>query len=533
MKLPDLPYKLAQKQSEIVAIRGINYSDNYKDGALAESENISVRRFPYFTTRRARKKLEEYKNVDAITAWGKLVVIESGEESDELYYDGESVAKLEKLPQDKKNIQRQFAVVNTRLVIWPDKVYFDILTKEIKTLGAKLTVSGVEFKEDRIVFPSGTDLSCFSKGDGIHITGCAEKNNDKNAVIRGIEENQLIFVSEVETSEEDDETVAAPIFTPAKETGEVIFERRIPDLDFICESENRLWGCSNSECCIYASSLGDPTNFFVNDGVSTDSYTLAIGSEGDFTGCCKLSSSVLFFKHNALHKILGSYPAEYAMYSYTIEGVAPGCYESMQVINETLYYMSEHGVFAYSGGNTSFVSSALGSREYKRAVAGTDGDNYYLSAQEGDEWHLFVLNLKTWIWIKEDNVQVKDFARIGKELYFLTSDGEVFLADSLKEDNEVKWFMQFKPFFETIEGKKRYSRLMIRVELPKGSWLKAQVRCDGGLWKETGIITGDMTGTKTMTLAINRCDKFEVRLSGKGQCTILNLLRIFSIGGAY
>ena len=131
MKLPSLPYSLGQKQSEIVAIRGINYSDNYKDGALAESENISVRRFPYFTTRRARKKLQQYSQIDSITAWGKLVVIKNGAEYDELYYDGELIGNIEKLSEDKKDTQRQFVVVNTKLVIWPDKIYFDIDTKEI------------------------------------------------------------------------------------------------------------------------------------------------------------------------------------------------------------------------------------------------------------------------------------------------------------------------------------------------------------------------------------------------------------------
>ncbi len=530
MKLPSLPYSLGQKQSEIVAIRGINYSDNYKDGALAESENISVRRFPYFTTRRARKKLQQYSRIDSITAWGKLVVIKNGAEYDELYYDGELISNIEKLSEDKKDTQRQFVVVNTKLVIWPDKIYFDIDTKEIKPLGAKLTVSGAQFKADRIIFPEGTDLTCFLKGDGIHITGCTTEENNKNIVIRKVDNNELVFISEIDAS---DETVDTPFFTETTEENEVVFERKIPEFDYICESENRLWGCSNTGRSIYASSLGDPTNFFVNDGVSTDSYALAIGSEGDFTGCCKLSSSVLFWKHNSLHKILGSYPAEYAMYSYNIEGVAPGCYESMQVINETLYYMSAHGVFAYSGGNTSFISSALGTKEFTQAVAGTDGDNYYLSAKCGENWNLFVFNLKTGLWIREDNTQVKDFARIGKELYFLTSDGEVFLADSSDEDKDVEWLMQFKPFFETIEGKKRYSRIILRVELPKGSWLKSQVRCDDGQWKETGKIIGNLNGVEIMTIGINRCDKFELRLSGKGPCTILRMSRVFRIGGTY
>ena len=39
------------------------------------------------------------------------------------------------------------------------------------------------------------------------------------------------------------------IITEASEA--ITLERKIPDMDFICESENRLWGCSNDAQTIY------------------------------------------------------------------------------------------------------------------------------------------------------------------------------------------------------------------------------------------------------------------------------------------
>ena len=42
----------------------------------------------------------------------------------------------------------------------------------------------------------------------------------------------------------------------------VQLERRVPDLDFVTECDNRVWGCSSRENVIYACKLGDPTNWF-------------------------------------------------------------------------------------------------------------------------------------------------------------------------------------------------------------------------------------------------------------------------------
>ena len=42
----------------------------------------------------------------------------------------------------------------------------------------------------------------------------------------------------------------------------VQLERRVPDLDFVTECDNRVWGCSSRENVIYACKLGDPTNWW-------------------------------------------------------------------------------------------------------------------------------------------------------------------------------------------------------------------------------------------------------------------------------
>ena len=449
--------------------------------------------------------MDGYEGVTALTAWGKLVAVRGTE----LLFDGEPVGTV-------TEGEKQFAVVNTKMVIWPDKVYLDMGTKEIKPLAQKVTSTGATFTASTIK-PNGIDLTTkFAVGDAITISGCtAQASNNKDAIIRALSADTI--------------TVADNSLTAATETAEITIERKIPDLDFICESENRLWGCSSKDQTLHASALGDPTNFYVYQGLSTDSYALAVGTEGDFTGCVKLASSVLFWKETKLHKLLGGYPAEYSLYTYDIEGLQSGSHKSMQVINETLYYMGIHGVYAYSGGTPALISANFGDKEFNSGVAGNDGDSYYLSMMEGEKPHLMIYEIPSGIWVREDGTKATDFTRIGKDLYFL-ADGFVWLADSRENDPNMEWLAQFAPFYETMEGRKSYSRIMLRVELAKGAWLKAETRTDGGIWKECGTLVGNENDTFAMRIAVNRCDKFEIRLRGKGACTVLSVLREFGVG---
>lgn len=218
-----------------------------------------------------------------------------------------------------------------------------------------MTGSKAKFTKNKMTVSGWTDLTTlFKAGDGVTLSGCVTQSaNNKDFVIKAVTAKEI--------------TVADNTFTEATETSTSIkIERKIPDLDFICESENRLWGCNSTTQTLYASALGDPTNFYVYEGLSTDSYTLAVGTDGKFTGCCKLSSSVLFWKETKLHKMLGGYPAEYSMYTYELEGLQDGCHKSQQVINDTLFYKGPHGVYAYSGGTPTLISENFGEKFFGR-----------------------------------------------------------------------------------------------------------------------------------------------------------------------
>lgn len=508
MRVPELPNELRPNRAETVQMRGINWSDALREGDLRDSMNVSARRWPYLTTRKGRVKQAAYSKATALTAWEKLVAVQGTS----LLYDGKTVGKV---TAGKK----QFAVVNTKMVIWPDKVYLDINDKKVKPLAATVTGSKATFTKNKMTVAGWPDLrKLFRAGDGVELSGCeTQKSNNKHFVIKGVSATAI--------------SVADETFTEAEEaSASITLARKIPELDFICESENRLWGCNSKTQTIYASALGDPTNFNIFEGVATDSYAVAVGTDGKFTGCCKLASSVLFWKETKLHKMLGSFPAEYALYTYEMEGLQDGCHKSQQVINDTLFYKGPHGVYAYSGGTPSLVSEHFGEKDFSCAVAGNDGDSYYLSVKDGNTYLLMVYETKTGMWVLEDSTEAVDFARLGRKLYLLDGNGNVYLLDGEETPQTQPWMAQLAPMYETLNGKKAYSKLLLRLELPLGSYVIAKMRCDGKPWQECGRVIGREFNVTTMRLVANRCDKFELRLEGKGPCTILGLSREFIVG---
>jgi hypothetical protein len=353
----------------------------------------------------------------------------------------------------------------------------------------------------------------FKVGDVVFLEGTAKNNTSFK--IKSIEGNKVTAESEIFTVETCEEVVT--------------LKRKIPDMDHICSFENRIYGCSSSANTIYASALGDPTNFFDYTGISTDSYAVAVGSEGEFTGCIGYGGSVLFFKEDAIHRLMGSFPAEYALYEYTTEGVQKGSHKSLVIINETLYYKGVHGVFAYNN-SPILISQNLGERRFFDAVAGSDGDTYYISMTNDDGYKLFAYETVKGVWFLEGRERVVDFENIGSRMYVLT-DGVVYHYDAIDTDHEMEWMAQLSPFYETIEGRKSYSRLLFRVEIPLGSYIIVETRFDGGVWQEAGKVVGHRQDVVPIMVPVNRCDKFEVRLRGKGKCKILSLMREFYVGG--
>lgn len=643
MFLPHLNPNTGKTKQQLVGFGGVNYSAGASDGELSESLNLSSRMFPALTQRVGRTEItpkegDSWRNVapTGLFSWnGKLVVIDDGT----IYYDGKSLVPI-------SEGEKQFAVVNTKLVIWPDKIMVDLEKSETVQMDAEITsISAVQFtqnsikmdvkppifkqrqmsfryennvaytwvyQEDDIHFEdgvwsgsyqtkdiaemkagdvfvpyySGTDYyinagwedgyqvpsqgaleenpntdgvygkvvsvesdvevsqsggngrvevvfdlfsiplgenkkwsELFSVGQPVVISGCTKypDNNKGQILISSIDDetNTLTFADGTFTGDE----------SGTWEDGPVTIKRDIPNMDFICESENRLWGCG--EKTIYASALGDPLNFYDYSGVSTDAYAVAVGSDGAFTGIVSYSGSVLVFKDHMLHKVIGSYPAEYAIYSYEIPGIQAGSHKSAVIINEALYYKARDGVYVYTGSTPYRISNAFGVRSFTNASAGTDGRNYYISMKEGEAWGLWVYDAATGLWMREDESHVVDFSQADGGLYFL-SNNKIYLSGG--GDEVFPWFAEFSPFYEGTQNRKAPGRLLIRLEISTGAWAALSIRHDNEkAWQMVWRNIGKKEGSYLVPVLPRRCDKYQIRLEGKGNVILHGLTRVYKI----
>lgn len=304
---------------------------------------------------------------------------------------------------------------------------------------------------------------------------------------------------------------------------EITVSKHIPDLDYICESENRLWGVSNRTHTIYASALGLPGEFTEFDVVSTDSYAVAVASEDDFTAICAYGGGVCCFKENRLHKILGSFPAQYYMNEYEIAGVQKGSERSLQIIDEVLYYKGKYGVYAYSGGVPKLVSYELGNIESAAKASVADGLNYYISLGDG----VYVYDKLHGLWMKQTDLTCNAMITDGQLIYGL-SNGAMFVNSG--NVATTKWSAEFTPFDMQGFFKKGFAKLMISAEMGKGALLSVYIREDKQPWRKVYNQAATNNMLLSVPLRVGRCDRFSVKIEGKGIVKLRGISRDVIVG---
>lgn len=320
--------------------------------------------------------------------------------------------------------------------------------------------------------------------------------------------------------------------------------RKMPEMDYICERDNRLYGVSNSEeekifntqtgkyetvtsRVLHASALGQPTRWNVFEGAATDSYAVAVAGEGDFTGIVNFSGSVIAFKENRMYKLTGDYPAEFYLRSYTVDGVKEGCHKSLAIINEVLYYLSPYGVMSYSGGVPSLISYEIGIDRYEEAVAGRDRMNYLIQMDK-----LYCYDTIHGLWVSEDYGKVTGIESVGNSAYIVT-DGKIMQTDS--GDEKVEWYAVTHFTDEGTFLHKDYQAMNLDAALKDGAEIKMEYRTSedepwktldtmtsyhGTEWQNRKILNEAKRMHHKFTPGIQRCDRIQFRLSGKGACKI-------------
>lgn len=323
--------------------------------------------------------------------------------------------------------------------------------------------------------------------------------------------------------------------------GEMSVSKVMPEADFdkMIEVNNRLWTCSSANNEIYACKQGDCTSWQAySDGISTDSFAMTVGCEGDFTGIARQNDSVIFFKENWVLKIYGTKPSNYTLATYNVLGVEKGSSKSIVWINGVLYYLSKQGVCQYSPGSQPIVISedAFGDMKYKNGVAGRHNNKYYISAENEDgEYELFVFDTDTGLWHKEDNTHMLSTVSYNNTMYYIDGNtGYVMCpddkhnlienSDSFEKEGAFDWSCETGDLYDSDFNTKYISRINIGVKNTEGTVFKVFAQFeDGGVWSELRTVRYDRKKPHTIPVAVRRSDFLRLRLEGKGQCEIYGI----------
>jgi len=517
-KLPRMVYADGIRKAAQTKFKGYNHTLAAHDGEIWDMKNMSSDFYPLLGPRKARYCVATLDKPNGFYAKDGLYWVDGTG----FYANGENKGTV-------SDGRKQFVGIGAYIIVLPDKAWYNRLTGEFGRMEAQWsgdvkiqdgTYAEEEAKANTIHSSGAAWSNIFREGDAVTISGCeTHPENNVTIIIREIDGDYLRFYEN------------SFLINDGGDTETVTIARTVPELDYVCENENRLWGCKNDT--IYASKLGDPFNWNVYDGISTDSFAVDVGSAGDFTGCCSYLGYPCFFKEENIYKVYGDKPSNFQVMGSASLGVESGSWGSCAIAGEILFYLARSGIVAYSGGIPQNAAASFGTERYKNAVAGSDGIKYYVSMQNTDDvWSLFVFDTRTNLWHKEDDIEIVGFGW-NEELYFLDAQGNIWLNGNAREapagavqEGAVESAAEFGDFVENDPNKKGTSKLQLRIELEANASVTVNMQFDSdGVWRKVSELSTTVKRSFYLPIIPRRSDHFRIRLDGVGDWKLYSLVR--------
>ena len=359
----------------------------------------------------------------------------------------------------------------------------------------------------------------FAAGDGVTVEGAAELAGSRRVV-----------------AAQTDFLVLEGLATGTKE---ITVSRKMPKVDFLTESGNRLWGCryGYDEAGrfvneIYACKLGDFKNWNCFEGLSTDSYAAACGTDGPFTGAVTYLGAPLFFKEGCVHRVYGSVPRNFQIQATACRGVEPGSGGSLAIVDETLFYKARAGICAFDGSLPVLISENLGAQVYTDAVAGSCGSKYYVSVKDtAGQYHLFVFDAARKLWHREDSLRAAAFCTCKGQLYCIDADERNIISLLRGAEEEVLWMAETGDI-RCAGGQKGYlSRLVLRLWAAPDARVEVSVRYDSrGEFEHLCTVFGTEQDSFSVPVRPRRCDHLRLRLEGAGDMRLYSIRQMMEGG---
>ena len=526
-RLPKMRNEDSIRKNQLTTFGGYNHTLGAGDGEIWDMTNMTSDFHPLLASRTPRYQVASLKNPNGFYAHDGLFWVDGTG----FYADGKKVGEV-------SNSEKHITSLGIYIIILPDKLVYNRKTGEFKGMEASWTgpvkiqdgtYAGETAKANTIYAQGANWSNLFSVGDAVTIEGCTKHEaNNFTPIIREIDGDYLRFYENTFVIDEGGDQESS-----------VTIKRTVPDMDFLIENENRLWGCKDDT--IYASKLGDPFNWNVFDGLATDSFAVGVGSPGDFTAAFSYLGYPCFFKEEYIYKVYGSKPSNFQVMSSASLGVEKGSHKSLAVAGEILFYQSRVGIAAYSGGIPQSISQELGSGRFKNAVAGSNGVKYFVSMEDGSgQWNLFVYDTRHKLWHREDDTQAVAWGW-NQELYYMDKDGYIWVTgnvrdvpDGATQESNIQSVAEFGDFVEASPNKKGTSKIQLRMELDEGASVTVHIQFDSdGEWHQVDTLTATKKRSFQIPILPRRSDHFRLRFTGVGQWRLYSLARESYVGSEY
>lgn len=372
------------------------------------------------------------------------------------------------------------------------------------------------------------DLTVFRKGTTVNVSGIGVDGLDGEKTVQNVTKFNIgeVIIFKGYIPEDFD----------SEDSGSVTIVQEVPNMDFVIENNNRLWGCrygtaANGEFVneIYASAQGDFTLWNDFSGEASDSYSVNLGSDGPFTGAVKYADTPIFFKEHCFHRIYGTLPENYQLQTYENDGLQKGSEKSIAIVENVLFYKGTDGFYAFDNTLPQLISEPLGREPMYDAVCGACDKKYYASVRDkSGRYDLYAYDVSKNLWHKEDNLRLLDCTSRGTDLYCVTEKGTLKISSMEQStDEDLSWYAESGIIGKSSPDKKVIQKLKIRADVSPTAYVQVMIEYDSsGNFEPICLMEGRQIQSFSIPIRVHRCDHFKILFMGRGSAKIYSLSKV-------
>lgn len=582
----------ADRIEKVTQVRfgGLRHHENCADGELYDMENMSCEKYPILTVRGRRGRivpvtpdvrqiyadngmmlevdaaglwyngfvlatnLKDYENTYFVRFGDRVLMMPDKRLLNLNYKVRDIAADAESLPQATELYEAyavqdeggHFSIYVWDGETWVDNGWFDEPVETGRDFFNVTIRDGKLYEEKaaantlcvKCTYEIVTSYLRLKAGDAVTISGLSQMpENNKTAIIREIAESNMEGWCDIRFSDncfkmplgEDGEPL-----TSYQENGPITIARTMPDMDFMFEHENRLWGAKGKE--IFASKLGDPRNWNCFEGLSTDSWYMKTQGKGEFTGGISYHYP-RFFKEDGMTTVYGTIPSAFQTTQVQLTGVKKGEHKSIAKTNGLLFWLSQDAPVIYNGSSAQIQDQVFGGWKLSAMIAAVDMSRYYCYAEiAGGGGALFRYDTQRGLWTKESSHKICCMTAMDGVVYALDDGGQIETLNATigPEDPEEAFdsFAEFGDFTDGHMNRKGVSRLQLRLEVSEGASVAIYIQYDSsGQWRKIKSVSAGKKRSVYLPIIPRRCDHYRIKLMGYGEWKLHSMVRERYHGG--